>query len=146
MRHNHHPSFHAQRGSMLVIAVFAMTAMAALGAALMQINWSQKDTTTREVLGTRAWFAANSGTEYAMVRLFPLEKNPNLPSAGACETANAVIPFTSKGLLGCSAKVTCETLGTAPSVQYRIESRGECGSGSHKVVRVQESWARGIAP
>ncbi|MBV7297973.1 MSHA biogenesis protein MshP [Enterovibrio paralichthyis] len=137
-------SLHRQRGSMLIIAVFAITALAALGAALMQISWSQSDTTTREVLGTRAWLAANSGTEMAMARLFPLvtAESP-IPSAD-CSATPVIVPFNDKGLSGCSVSVTCQVEGTGELAQYRVESKGMCGSGAHKVVRVQESWARGL--
>ncbi|MEZ8142650.1 MSHA biogenesis protein MshP [Enterovibrio norvegicus FF-33] len=135
-------SLQRQQGSMLIVAVFAITALAALGAALMQITWSQSDTTTREVLGTRAWLAANSGTEMAMARLFPIAKDAdNLPEA-SCSAAVITTNFNAAGLTGCSVSVTCETVGVAPLAQYRIESKGECGSAHLNVVRVQESWAR----
>ncbi|MGF1865686.1 MSHA biogenesis protein MshP [Enterovibrio norvegicus] len=146
MRLSRFSSYKRQQGSMLMIAIFAITGLAALGAALMQITWSQSDTTTREVLGTRAWLAANSGTEMAMARLFPLAiDKDNLPTA-SCSASEITTNFNSAGLTGCSVSVTCNTVGVTPLAQYRIESKGECGSGHLKVVRVQESWARGIAP
>ncbi|MGF1708565.1 MSHA biogenesis protein MshP [Enterovibrio baiacu] len=146
MRRSISPFRNHQKGSMLIVSVFTITALAALGAALMQINWSQSDTTTREVLGARAWLAANSGTEMAMARLFPLATDKdNLPTA-SCSASEITTNFNSAGLTGCSVSVTCNTVGVTPLAQYRIESKGECGSGHLKVVRVQESWARGIAP
>lgn len=134
-----------QKGSMLIVAVFAMTALAALGAALMQITTSQSDTTTREVLGARAWLAANSGTEMAMARLFPLAKDANNLPAVTCSETPVVTTFSSAGLRGCSVSVTCETIDAGEFVQYHVESKGQCGSSAHQVVRVQESWARGIS-
>ncbi|WP_251877308.1 MSHA biogenesis protein MshP [Grimontia kaedaensis] len=142
--HHKATSSKRQKGSMLIIAVFAMTALAALGAALMQITTSQSDTTTREVLGTRAWLAANSGTEMAMARLFPLAKDANNLPAATCSEAPVVTTFSSAGLRGCSVSVTCETIDAGEFVQYHVESKGQCGSSAHQVVRVQESWARGI--
>ncbi|WP_325891545.1 MSHA biogenesis protein MshP [Grimontia sp. NTOU-MAR1] len=134
-----------QKGSMLIIAVFAMTALAALGAALMQITTSQSDTTTREVLGTRAWLAANSGTEMAMARLFPLAKDANNLPVATCSEAPVVTTFSSAGLRGCLVSVTCETIDAGEFVQYHVESKGQCGSGVHQVVRIQESWGKGIS-
>ena len=135
-----------QKGSMLIVSVFTITALAALGAALMQINWSQTDTTTREVLGARAWFAANSGTEMAMAKLFPLQESADDVRVADCVGITAEKPiFSVAGLKGCSVSVTCEVIGENELAQYRIESRGECGSGHLKVVRVQESWAKELA-
>ncbi|WP_188008781.1 MSHA biogenesis protein MshP [Grimontia hollisae] len=133
-----------QRGSMLIISVFAITALAALGAALLKINASQSDTTAREVLGARAWLAANSGTEMAMAKLFPLASDVNHPPVATCSATPVVTHFSAKGLYGCSVSVTCEQVNTGGMLQYRIESKGQCGNGAYKVARVQESWARGI--
>lgn len=129
---------------MLIVAVFAITALAALGAALMQLTWSQRDTTAREVLGTRAWLAANSGTEMALARLFPLATDVNRPPVATCSETPVITHFSAKGLYGCSVSVTCEQVNTDGILQYRIESKGQCGNGAYKVARVQESWARGI--
>ncbi|KXF80032.1 MSHA biogenesis protein MshP [Enterovibrio coralii] len=151
MRHNLR---HSQRGSMLIVAVFALTAMAALGTVLMQINWSQKDTTTREVLGARAWFAASSGTEYAMTKLFPLATIPaNVVSeATLAQQACSAIPdvgetidFSASGLTGCTVTVSCDIVaGTVE--QYLITSKGQCGSAQFSVTRTQESWAKVLVP
>ena len=145
MRPSRFFSYKRQQGSMLMIAVFAITALAALGAALMQITWSQSDTTTREVLGTRAWFAANSGTEMAMAQLFPLAKDIDSPPAAECNATPQTAQFSSRGLRGCSVSVTCEVVGAPPLAQFRVESTGKCGSGHLQVVRVQESWAKELA-
>ncbi|PMN93068.1 MSHA biogenesis protein MshP [Enterovibrio norvegicus] len=144
MRRSISPFRRHQKGSMLIVSVFTITALAALGAALMQINWSQSDTTTREVLGTRAWFAANSGTEMAMTKLFPLQESVDDVRVADCAgiTAEEPISFSVSGLKGCSVSVTCEVIGENELAQYHIESKGECGSGHLKVVRVQESWAK----
>lgn len=143
MRPNVLSSLTRQRGSMLIISVFAITALAALGAALLKINASQSDTTAREVLGARAWLAANSGTEMALARLFPLATTSNPNPAAQCDAAT-MISFDMAGLKGCSVAVTCKIEGVGELAQYYVESQGRCGSGAHQVMRVQESWARGI--
>ncbi|PMN68650.1 MSHA biogenesis protein MshP [Enterovibrio norvegicus] len=142
MRRSISPFRRHQKGSMLIVSVFTITALAALGAALMQINWSQSDTTAREVLGARAWFAANSGTESAMARLFPHAMDVAKPPVADCDETPRVTKFNTDGLRGCSVSVTCKVIGENELAQYRIESKGECGSGHLKVVRVQESWAK----
>lgn len=130
---------------MLLVAVFAITALAALGAALININGSQADTTTREVLGARAWFAATSGTEMAMAKLFPLATASHPVPETVCGGDTVQTTFDAPGLAGCSVSVSCTTVGSGALVQYQVESIGRCGSGAHQVVRVQESWARKLA-
>ncbi len=61
-----------QRGSALIVSVFIITVMAAFAAAMIRIDWSGQDMTSREVFATRAWFAAHSGNEYVLSKLFPL--------------------------------------------------------------------------
>ena len=110
---------------------------------MLKMSWSQSDTTTREVFGTRAWFAAVSGTEFALARLFPLVTTPGVKPTPRCEPyAIEFAAADSKGLQGCKVSVTCSRVGVPPYLQYYIESRGECGSGEFRVVRVQETWAR----
>ncbi len=131
-----------QKGNILMIAIFSIVALAALGVAMLKISWSQGDTTTREVLGTRAWFAAVSGTEFALARIFPLQTdllNKTLPN---CDPNIVETVFQSQGLNGCRVEVTCQKIGTMPFLQYYIESTGECGAGEFRVIRIQETWAR----
>ncbi len=132
-----------QRGNILMIAIFSIVALAALGVGMLKMSWSQSDTTTRDVFGTRAWFAAVSGTEFALARLFPLVTIPGVNPKPICESKPNETSFVSEGLKGCSVFVTCQKVGSDPYLQYFIESRGECGKDEFKVVRVQETWARG---
>lgn len=142
-----------QRGSVLLVAIFTMIALGGLGIALLKISSSQQAITTREVLGARAFFAASSGTEWAMTQLFPLATNPlSLPVAN-CSSKPIEIKFdtqlgeTEKGLAGCSALISCfieTSQGSVPMLQYRINSKGVCGAGEFKVTRIQNVWARPI--
>lgn len=133
-----------QRGSILLMAIFAMVVLGGLGVALSKINTSQQHITAREILGARAWFAANSGSEWAMTQLFPLATNPAALPQTSCSATPVITVFTSKGLIGCSVSVRCEPQGVAPLLQYRIESTGRCGSGEFAVARVQEVWGKAI--
>lgn len=137
----------SQSGSAMITAIFAITVLALLAVFLMRITWSQQDITTREVLSTRAWFAANSGSEWAMTRLFPLATDPANSSSATCSTSTT-LTFTGDGLTGCSAHVTCndnsfnadgKTVGF-----YLIESKGQCGNGQFSVSRMQEVWAKEV--
>ena len=140
-----------QRGSMLLISLFSMIVLAGLAMALLKINTSSQTITSREVLGGRAWFAASSGNEWAMTQLFPLAMKANQKIVKAsCSFAPSeapktiVFPASIKGLSGCSVSVSCTLLGAGALSQFYIESKGVCGTGEMKVVRVQELWAKGI--
>lgn len=139
---------HHQRGSLLLMAIFTMMVLGGLSMALLKMSASQQTMTSREVLGARAWFAASSGNEWAMTQLFPLATNENLLPAPSCAFANLApttgINFTAKGLKGCKVFVTCKVKVEGLISQYHIESKGECGTGEFKVVRVQELWAKDI--
>ncbi|WP_299019229.1 MSHA biogenesis protein MshP [uncultured Photobacterium sp.] len=135
-----------QQGSALVVAIFVITVMAVMAAALIKINWSQSDTTTREVLGARAWLAANSGIEWGLNRLFPIGD----PSAiGACDNTNP--PFANTAdFHDCRITVGCKlvdvTYDGETVSQYHLESTGSCGSGIFEVQRIQETWAKRLKP
>lgn len=143
MSHKKGSSRKRQKGNILMIAIFSIVALAALGVAMLKISWSQGDTATREVLGTRAWFAAVSGTEFALARLFPLQTDPLNQRLPNCDPNSVETVFKSQGLNGCRVGVTCQKIGTLPYLQYYIESIGECGTGEFRVIRIQETWARG---
>lgn len=139
---------HHQRGSLLLTAIFAMIVLGGLSIALLKINAGQQSITSREVLGARAWFAASSGNEWAMTQLFPLVTNETLSPKTTCGFANLVpatgIDFTATGLKGCKVFVSCKLKMEGLMSQYYVESKGECGTGEFKVVRVQELWARDV--
>ena len=70
-----------QRGSALVISLFIITVMGAFAAAMIRIDWSGQDTTAREVFSIRAWYAAHSGNEIVLGKLFPLGQTTSDPQA-----------------------------------------------------------------
>ncbi|RXJ71941.1 MSHA biogenesis protein MshP [Veronia nyctiphanis] len=137
-------SLKRQQGSMLIIAIFSIVVLAALGGYLMQITTSQSNTTAREVLGTRAWLAANSGSQWAMSQLFPLVQDKNSLPSPSC-SAKKEITFNDVGLQGCTAVVECKVKrSSGGKTIYAVESIGQCGSGEFAVSRAQETWAREV--
>ncbi|MGR5470520.1 MSHA biogenesis protein MshP, partial [Vibrio astriarenae] len=61
-----------QQGNVLIIVLFVIIVMGYLAASLMRVNWSNQSTLTREFLGTKAWFIAQSANEWALTQLYPL--------------------------------------------------------------------------
>ncbi|CAH0534467.1 hypothetical protein VST7929_02400 [Vibrio stylophorae] len=136
-----------QRGNMLVLIVFILVVMASLAIAMMRINASSVDTTTKEVMATRAWFAAQSGADWALTRLFPLSGGP-----AVCQYHNLSAPSTkmpgATGLYGCAVQVSCTSTEVIDRDQrytaYRILSTGTCGTDMFQVSRHQDVWAKNL--
>ncbi|TYK67152.1 hypothetical protein [Colwellia echini] len=100
----------------------------------MRMISTSSETVSQEVLGTRAYMAANSAMQSELQQLFPLNN-----AAGVCNanniitydfqtTANADIP----GLYDCDASTTCVNYYTDTNniKYYRLTSTGKCGSGA----------------
>ncbi|MET2854664.1 MSHA biogenesis protein MshP [Vibrio owensii] len=142
--------FHRRKpqGNVLIIVLFVIIVMGFLAASLMRVNWSNQSTLTREFLGTKAWFIAQSANDWALTRLYPLgDKEPNV--ADLCsDTVSGAIPNIAVGT-GCELKaMTCSEIGTfnkdvsdAVSL-FKVQARATCGSGVTIVQRQQEIWVR----
>jgi MSHA biogenesis protein MshP len=62
MRHARLP----QRGIGMVAAIVVLVMLAALAAAVTRMSWTQQITSAQDILGARAFQAANAGTEWGM--------------------------------------------------------------------------------
>lgn len=143
MYRNLSTSLRSQTYSALVVAIFIITVMAMMAAAMIKINASQAVTTTQEILGTRAWFAAHSGIEISLNKLFPIG-DPN--QMLTCDVVPKQIPLVDFD--GCSVTVKCDQFsGDSAETTRRIQLRstGRCGSGQYQVARQQQVWVKGLA-
>ncbi|HBY85826.1 MAG TPA: type II secretory pathway component, partial [Colwellia sp.] len=61
-----------QRGSALVLALFIIVVTTLLGAALVRMISANSETIAYEVIGTRAYQAAQAGAQRKLSELFPL--------------------------------------------------------------------------
>jgi MSHA biogenesis protein MshP len=86
-----------QRGFSLVSAIFLLVVLAALGAAMVTFSTSQSQSEAIDVLGSRAYQAANAGVEWAA---YNIALNPG--AAGA----TTFIPGTGTALGGDLAPFT----------------------------------------
>ena len=136
-------SYRRQRGSALIVAIFLITVMGLLAAAMIRIDSTSQTTTTHEVFATRAWYAAHSGNEYVLSQLFPLGRHD--ADAAACKTYTL-----SAAAFSCQqVTVTCRRMpyknAKAEEVSsYQLESTATCGTGAYATTRVQEVWAKEI--
>lgn len=140
-----------QSGSVLIIAVFVIVVMGMLGLTLTRLEWSTQDTLTREVLGTQAWLLANSGNEWGLTHLYPLDGSSGVSSINsACSTLNTAASAAASTLVAatdnrCSKlTISCTALGQDDLVYFKVTSGAVCGTGQNIVQREQEVWARGL--
>jgi len=118
-----------QRGSALMLALFVIIVVLLLGLTLVEILSTGNEAVSQEVLGTRAFTAANSGMQAELQKLFPLNN-----IAGSCAAISNYDFSVVEGLTQCTAVVSCDDYATVDSVTYyRLESTGTCGSGAMAV-------------
>ncbi len=127
-----------QQGSMLILGIFVLTVMFALAAALINISRRGHDAINQEVLGARALFAAGSGADAALARLFPAAGG-----SGTCAPSDTwPVPANAVSIRECQVTRTCKSFTFNNEIQYRVTSRAVCRAGSIRVSRGVEVIAR----
>ena len=134
-----------QQGLSLVLAIFILVVLALLGAAMINILTAGTESVAREVVSTRALFAAESGAQWKLNDIFVANGTVD---ATQCADTNDGDPDTENfpdmtGLFGCnSVSVDCSYV-TVNSVNYfSITSTGTCGPANEPAVRVVEVQAK----
>ncbi|MFT6092728.1 MAG: MSHA biogenesis protein MshP [Pseudohongiellaceae bacterium] len=120
-----------QEGIGLPAAIFIITVMALIAAAVNQLVSQNAQTYVEEVNLTRAFFAAESGAGFAMNTIFPPEDYasgyPNT-QLQKCPAEATVYNFVVAGLNQCTASVSCTLVENGTSNYATIESTGTCSS------------------
>ncbi len=136
-------SLHRQQGSMLVIALFIIVVMTLLVASMSKLLQSSSEAVSFEVLGSRAFFAAQSGMERAVALIYPLDIQDVQDSITAC-AAGAIVDLDfeqTPGLAACDVEVNCRSQESSiePSIyHFWLSSKGSCGQGDSKTFRTIE--------
>lgn len=115
--------FNKQRGSALMIAVFIILVMSVLTLSLTRNIASSSSQVNNEVLGTRAFFAAEAGNEKALAQLFPVNGG-----AAVCN-ADQQMYLTTPGFDLCTVKTSCRQESQSGTDFYYISSKGVCKTG-----------------
>jgi MSHA biogenesis protein MshP len=118
------PELHRQRGFSLPIAVFIITVLALIGAAMVTLMETGQASTAAEVQSIRAFYSAESGAQEALHALFPL-------NGGSAVCSNFTSSYTATGMDSCSAAVTCTAQIVAGQTYYLITSTGTCSFGTN---------------
>jgi MSHA biogenesis protein MshP len=98
--------FASQRGFSMIVAVFLLVVLGALGAAMANLSVIQHTGLARDVQGARAYQAARTGIEWALYR--------SLVSKDTCPSTSFVPP--AQTLQGFTVTVTCTAGGTVPEM------------------------------
>ena len=143
--------FHSQqKGNVLIVTLFVIIVMGYLAASLMKVTWSNQSGLTREFLGTKAWFAAQSSNDWLLTQFFPLGESAAV--ASVCDSLKAGTLTIDNGLVDKACKIDkldCENAGKLPGEVdgeevelYVVKSVAICGSGLSQVQRQQEVWVK----
>ena len=125
-----------EQGFGLPMAIFIITVMAFLALAIHKLSEDSAQVTGINTLSMRAFFAAESGANIALNRLFP---PVGASSACAASMINALaFPTAVVGLNQCTVTVNC----TLNSGVYLLESIGQCGTGLEQATRIIEVVAQ----
>jgi len=127
--------FEKQRGSALLMTLFIIIVLILLGGALMRVLSTSSEAIAQEVIGTRAYMAANSAMQAELQKLFPLNSSSTCPLAPLAPSESSHDFSTSgmdvDGLFHCTAKTSCSWYATHPQTSerfYRLTSTGKCAS------------------
>ena len=118
-----------QHGSALVIALFIIVVMALLVGAMSKLLSASSESVSYEVLGTRAFFAAQSGMERTLSLLYALDQI----NVTSCPTLPPLIDFSAvAGLEQCNATLSCAPAASTTETgvtHFYLTSTGRCGTG-----------------
>ena len=117
------------------MALFVITILALITVALTDLEQSSGVSFSLDVNSMRAFYAAESGAQVAMNRIFP-------PDTGGGSCVSPTVTFTAKGLNGCRASIACSVVTVDSISYYTLRSTGACGSGLDLAERLIEVRAR----
>lgn len=131
-----------QSGFAVVAAIFLVVVLAALGAFMLSLSNSQQVASAQDTLGTRAYWAARAGLEWAVVA-----------GPGVCPAANISLTALAAGVgpgaidgfnitIRCSRNDYVEA-GVTRNL-YRFESTASMGTGVGSVGYVERSLSAGV--
>jgi MSHA biogenesis protein MshP len=116
-----HFLLYPQRGFAIVAAIFLLVILSALGAFMLTMSSSQQITSAQDIQGTRAYWAAKAGIQWAASQV----QSP----AVACPAASTTFALDGFNVtVACTAKSYAE--GTSTKIIYWVESTAKSTTGS----------------
>lgn len=131
--------FHNQSGAGLPVAIFVITVLALLVVVMAQLQQGSAEAVSLQIQSQRALFSAESGAQIGVREV--LEAND-------CSGLTSPKTFSSAGLNGCQAVLSCESVladlqgSGGPQPVFTLTSAGQCGTGLDQARRVVEVKVR----
>jgi MSHA biogenesis protein MshP len=127
---------YSQRGIGLPATIFIITVLALIVVAMAELNQSSNQAFAQSFQSQKAFYAAESGAQIALNRVFV--------GAVACNNSIADINFSSAGagLESCTADLSCNQVTVSGINYYTISSAATCGTGfetSQRSIQVRAS-------
>jgi len=129
-----------QQGASIIVAIFVLVVLSMLAAAMFNLLSAGADSVAREVISTRALFAAESGAQRRLNEVFV-----GGASCNSCAGGGTLSSYGGGGdwYDSCSAAVSCCTHNPGNGITYyTLSSTGRCGPVGDKAVRTVELQAR----
>jgi len=125
----------AEHGFAAIAALFILVVLAALGAFMVSVSSSQQITSAQDIQGSRAFWAARAGVEWALGSL----------SAAPADCPTPPVPFVVEGF---TLVVTCTRSafdeGGATRLIYAISSRATRGGSAGAMAYVERSVSASV--
>ncbi|BFM16964.1 hypothetical protein R50073_31470 [Maricurvus nonylphenolicus] len=136
------------------VAIFIMVILGGVAITLTRFTSQAGNATVQEAISVASFYAAESGAQYAMNRLFystTAVPTRTIVDANCGVINGSSISFSAAGLNNCSADITCGITNDLPANTisfYSITSTGQCGDNIINANRVVEVASRleGPAP
>lgn len=121
-----------QRGFLIPLAAIIVVGLAVMALGIHSLSRQTSTSTITQGLSVQAFFAAESGGQYALNRLLFNVSDNAVSDANCVAISGTTINFSAPGLQSCQAEISClvsVAVGSSLSF-YLIESRGSCGAAS----------------
>lgn len=126
------------RGIGLPATIFIITVLALIVVAITDLTRQSAQGFSQSFQSQRAFYAAESGAQVALNRIFV--------GGTACNASLADINFNSQGanegLDGCVAQLSCSQITINSTSYYTVDSVGQCGVGLEQAQRSVQVRAR----
>lgn len=126
-----------QCGYLMPFALVIILIIGAFSIAIHQLVNRSQSVTLQQGLSSQAYYAAESGAQYAMHQLY-FNQTTRLQVDNQCVNVNgSSINFSVVGLSQCTSNILCSRTTNTGDTQsyYTIVSNGQCGSGVGLVER-----------
>lgn len=126
-----------QAGFGLPVAIFIITVLAMVVAGISKLGESSAVAFGQDVNSIRAFYAAESGAQIGLARLFSV-----VSPAVSCGSSIYSDHTGLEGLNKCNVDVACSSVTNAADTYYTLVSTATCGSGIDAAQRVVEVKAK----